>query len=749
MNFINAIKKETIIICNDSFKKKFLKEKKLTPIKFMNLSEFVEKMCFSYDERAILYTVNKYHVKYEVANTYIKNLYYIDNIDYNIPKLDFLVKLKRELDDSNLLTYNNNFKKYIKNTDIIIYGIRITGFFKKILQGLEYKVIERKYRNYEHSVYEFPRMEEEIEYVAHSISELIYNGIDINKIKLTNVDSSYHNTIERIFSLFNLKVSIEHKVHLSSFQEVKEFIKTLKNNDIEFAIEQLDKNNEMYHEILKVINKYIKYNDKDLLIYKLENSHLTDDKYTNIIEIVDYLEYVSDDDEYIFMIGFNDSLIPKNVMDTEYITDNIKKYVSIDDTRIVNKFLKEDTLKAIYDIKNLIITYKLSDFKHTYYPSILCNKFNVIKVNNYSNTSYSNIYDRIKLVKRYDDYFKYGYKSDDFSLLNNNYSIKYNSFSNEFTGIERQTNKLKLSYSKMQTYNKCQFRYYLSSILKLDIFEENFSTIIGRMVHFVMEKCLSDNNTDIDKYLTEFIGDNTFTKKELFFLEKYRISIKELLNQVLLEKEYSLFNEAMYEKEIVIDFGDNVEFVGIIDKILYYKANNTTYVCLIDYKTGSEDISLNYLKYGINIQLPIYLYLSTKLDFNNIKYTGFYLQKLNINDKDYRLVGYSNSDKDILSIIDKNYDNSKIIKGLKTNKDGSFSKNSKTLSNDDIDKIKESVHNQIINVIDNIKNNQFNINPKVNNDKNISCEFCQFKDICFMTKKDEIKIFPQEFGGDE
>ena len=200
---------------------------------------------------------------------------------------------------------------------------------------------------------------------------------------------------------------------------------------------------------------------------------------------------------------------------------------------------------------------------------------------------------------------------------------------------------------------------------------------------------------------------------------------------------------------LYLDLGNNITFTGIIDKILYKEENDKTYLALIDYKTGSEDITLNYLNYGINIQLPIYLYLSEQLDLPNKSYCGFYLQKFNIAKKDYRLIGYSNSNKDILSIIDSNYDNSKIIKGMKTLKDGSFSSYAKVLNDEEINQIKEKTKEQINKAIHNIKNNVFDINPKIDDNKNIGCEYCQFKDICFVKKQNQIKIYPEEFGGEE
>ena len=749
MDFLNEINKETLIICNDNDKELILKRNKLINIKVLNMNEFISKYCFDYDEDAILYLMNKYNMKYEIALMYIKNIYYIENKDYGIKKLDFLVQIKKELDENQLLKYNEYFQKYLKSISIIVYGIRLTKFHINLLKDINYKYIDREYKKFQHDIYYFDTMEEEIEYVASSICKLIFSGIDVKNIKLTNVDSSYYNTITRIFSLFGLKVNIPYSSSLVSFPYVKEFIELYRQYDLEYAIEYIDKNNQLYDEIVSVINRYIKYDNKDLIIYKLENSFINSYKFDNAIEIIDYLNYVSNDLDYVFMIGFNDGVVPNSYKDIDYITDNIKEMVMLESTKDKNIALREDILKSIYNIKNLVITYKLRDTKKTFYPSSMCINFNVLKGEIDTNISYSEVYSKIKLTRSIDDFIKYGYKNNQFSVLYNNFSVDYNSYDNRYKLINRVMDKLTLSYSKMQIYNKCAFRYYLTDILKLDIFEENFSTVIGSMVHYVMEKCLANNDMDTNKYVMEFLGDRQFTNKEKFFLDRYKLCIKELLDQIMLEKEYSSFDNAMYEKKIDIDYGDNIKFTGIIDKILYKEENDKTYLALIDYKTGNDDISLKYLKYGLNIQLPIYLYLSDYLNFRNILYSGFYLQKFNISEKDYRLLGYSNSNRDILSIIDNNYDNSKIIKGMKTLKDGSFSSYTKVLSNEDIDKIKNITKEKIHEVIENIKNNKFDINPKVNGDKNIGCDCCKFRDICFVKKKDRVEISEEKFGGDE
>ena len=748
MEFIEDITDETLIICNDSVKDKIISLNVLKPIKIMNMNNFLNNYLFSYDENTIIYVMGTYHVKYDIALEYIRNLYYIKDKYYDNNKLDFLVNLKKELQDKDLLIYNDNFKNYLKRVKIIIYDIYLDGCFLDVFNDLDYVIVPRTYHDYGHDIYEFADMESEVNYVAKRICKLIDEGIDISKIKLTNIDKSYYHELVKIFGMYNLKVNIPYESKLGSYPLTQEFIKLyLSNDNIEGILETLNDYSSIYEELVNVINRYLRYDNKELLIYKIENYLIRSSGYDNGIEIINYMDYISDESEYIFMLGFNEGIIPKYYMDTDYITDNICDLVLLDKTRDKNIILKERIKQVIGDIRNLVITYKLKDYKKRYYPSNLVSLYQVKKINDEDNISYSEVYDKVHLIKCYDNYFKYGYMDDNLTSLMNNYTIKYNSYDNKFKGIDRVMNKLSLSYSKMQLYNKCAFRYYLSDILKLDVFEENFSTVIGGMVHYVLEKCLSNNNMKIDEYVSDFLGDRAFNAKENFFLLKYKECIHELLSQIMLEREYMLFRDALYEKKIDVDFGNNVHFVGIIDKILYYIDDDTTYVSLVDYKTGSDNISLKYLKYGLNIQLPIYLYLSTKLGFKNVKYAGFYLQKFNIIKRDYRLDGFSNSDKDTLKIIDNCYDNSKIIKGLKTNKDGSFSRYSNLLSDEEINMIIKDSEMMIQEVIDKIKNNRFEINPKVSDGVNIGCEYCKFKDICFKQIDDEITIYPEKFGG--
>ncbi len=60
---------------------------------------------------------------------------------------------------------------------------------------------------------------------------------------------------------------------------------------------------------------------KKELIYELKNTRIEFDKYTNLVEEINYRKYYSKDDEYVFILGFNQDKIPKIYKDDKYLSD--------------------------------------------------------------------------------------------------------------------------------------------------------------------------------------------------------------------------------------------------------------------------------------------------------------------------------------------------------------------------------------------------------------------------------------------
>ena len=151
------------------------------------------------------------------------------------------------------------------------------------------------------------------------------------------------------------------------------------------------------------------------------------------------------------------------------------------------------------------------------------------------------------------------------------------------------------------------------------------------------------------------------------------------------------------------------------------------------------------------MQLPTYMYLAQN-SYKNIRFAGFYLQNITLDnksdddkEKSLKLIGYTNTDKDILEYFDSNYMESSVIDGIKINKDGSFSSNSlkHMLNDNEINEVIDITKEKIDETINNILDSKFDINPKYDKG-NIGCEFCKYRDLCFMKEYDFVKIKSSE-----
>ena len=736
----------SIVICSNTMKRKILSQNILLNIKIMSMNEFLKKMTFDYDDEAILLVMQRENVNYSLAQLYLDNIYYVDN-NYDNLKLKKLVEIKKYVYDK--LIFDNLFKEYAQNKKIIIINHNLSKYEKKIFKNLNYQEIDLRCNNYNHKVYAFRYMEDEVNYVGNKICELIESGVNINKIKLYNVSSDYEKVIRRVFGFLNLKVN---------FKTIKPLISTIPGNyfvnhldNIEETIEYLKNNYDLkiVNKIISICNKYAWSNyNKELIIEALRNNGLNDEYYDNGIEIINCLEAL--DDEYVFLLGFNEGIIPKSYKDEDYINDSIKMDF-LENTLEKNIISKNETLKNIKSIKNLYITSKEKDNNQTFYISSLINDIEYIKEER--TKTYSKLYDKIEYTKSLDNYNKYGTIKDNLGILSNTYNIPYNKYNHLYKKISNfhLDEKLKLSYTSFQKYNECGFKYYLDNILKINPFENTFSSMIGSLVHSVLENNLK-NNIAVDEIIDKFINENELSNKELFFVSKLKDDLKKIIKIINIQKSMGDLDQALYEQNVVIE-NENYNLVGKIDKIMYKELTDKTIVCLIDYKTGTADISLKYIDYGLGMQLPIYAYLVNNTKLKNICLAGFYLQKIHLEtpkkenksldeiyEDNLKLVGYSNKDKDVLRLIDENYENSTVIKSMKTKTAGDFYHYAKVLNDEEIKQLVDFTKEKLKETANKINNAEFDINPKKIDKDNISCMFCKFKDICFTEDADIIKI---------
>lgn len=757
-----------IVILNDYAKKSFIKKiDKLINVKVITLSELKRKYYFDYDNKAIYFVSNKYNCIPEIAKIYIENIYYLKDIDNE--KINFLKDIKNDLDSNNLLTYNNLFKEFLKGKEIVLYNLKYTDkFYKNIFKELEKFSKITIYNDEDNSIvkelYKANNSEEEIAFVCSKITKLIKSGVNINNIKLANVKSDYEFIIRKTFKLFNIPINLPSFETIKSTSLVIKF-KELYNSDINETIEKLKEfintkeENDIYKSIISIVNNYLWSNDfllvKDMVFNDIDNIKTPREKLKNAVEVIEFKKELVTDEDYVFLIGYNEGVIPVNYKDEDYLSDSIKEKLGLSTSFELNENAMNETKDNIRNIKNLIVTYPSHNLSSEIYISSSYEKdlFEEKELNISFNES--NAYNKLKLVSEKDENSKFGTITDNLLKLSSHYKdMKYNSYDNKYKIIDKTKIKeffkdgLTLSYTSINDYYMCSFRYYLNYILKVNKFEDTFEATVGSIFHKILSMCFDHDIDIIRTYETEIENSNyEFNESEKFFLSILKDELVLIIETIKNQLSYTQLTNSMYEKKIVIDVDKDLQirFKGFVDKILYNEFNGKTVVAIIDYKTGNPNLNINNTIYGLEMQLPVYIYL-IKNEIKDVKIGGFYLQKIlnNTTDKEKRLdslklQGYTNSDLEYIDKVDSSFNDSKVIKSLRTSSKG-FYYYSKMINDEEIDTLYNVVDSKIKEASMSILDSKFDINPKEMNNENIGCSFCKYKDICFMKPKDTIKL---------
>ena len=234
---------------------------------------------------------------------------------------------------------------------------------------------------------------------------------------------------------------------------------------------------------------------------------------------------------------------------------------------------------------------------------------------------------------------------------------------------------LQISVSKVETYARCPYSYYLRYILGLRDRDQSEADglLIGNIVHNVLELTVRDVQ---EKYGNDWTAVDDLMLEDMAmghlrdaFAEKYEvfgdddIVVKDIY-PYLSNKNKSMYNNLadMAKKNIRIikyhinagnmkplaeeqDFsatldiskadGSTMPLVinGKIDRIDSYTEDGKTYIRIIDYKTGNGTFSMEDIDYGMKVQLTTYMdiivdIMKTKLGKDAVVPEGMYYYKV-------------------------------------------------------------------------------------------------------------------------
>lgn len=790
--------KQIILVAPLSYQKTLMvkladRTNRLVNIKYMTLENLLKGLTIDYEHDTIFYLMNKYHFNYDVAKVYLQQLQLLSLLKEDTLNLSeknkylFLQEIKADLQKANLIKDESTFKLKLKNKYLIIWGyFTLTKKDKKILEEVNYEFWPlTRGKEMVNEANEFQTFNEEIAGIAEKIAELISQGVSLSQIKIVGETTTNKELLNHYFKLYHLPWQSTNKSKLNHYPITKEVLtKYLDKTLDETYVKSLSESSyEIYQQVIAIINNEIKIISNNQTSRKLLENYLemvlnnTNYKKNCDIEAIASIEIdeaLFNENNYLFLINFNQGVYPFIHNDDDYFKDVTKLANGLDDSLEMNSIEKNKIIFLINSPNKVFISYHLLHNEKPVFPSPLINELSLKKLPKVMKISkYANEYNLYQLSCLLDQFLKYGKVSNELMDLLATYKMAYNDYDNSYKGIDLtlyhklMNNKLKISYTSLNSYYNCAFNYYVNTVLNIDEFSNNFNTYYGKIVHGILAK-VYDDDFDFEKtwgYWQEN-QDYKLSLSEQFFTEILKDKVKELVNLIIKQEELIIDHETMYEKEVKKEWNlelNEEEYAitlkGTIDKVLYHQikdeVNQTikNYITIIDYKTGYFNTSIEKVGNGLNLQLPMYLYLAKQISElkGEIIVSGFYYQNVDLSDlleiaddKKLKAImwdGYTNIDTPMDGFFGIDYDENSLIKGFKLNKDGSLCARAKVISENQLNLLLETVKQKVDSGCLAIIKGEFMINPKRDEkDRNISCKYCQYEDLCFKNYRNEVKL---------
>lgn len=768
---------EDIIIVSNKYIKPILIQKfsnQMRKITFKSFDEVKDDIYTTIDYQMLFHNM-KEDTNLEVLRIKLANSYFIQQ-DSNEPFLHELYLYHQ----NNHLILDENHLSYYKSKKV--YFVNYYGDDDLINQMLPFlKHYERCFTtnsiDKELTVFHFENYDDEILEVVNHIAILLNKKVDPAKIVIHKVNKDYLNKLEEYLMIYKIDYIVEGEGSFFDVDIVKNFFHDLKNYEAmrlnkvlkDYLIDKKD--NKIFSKIGKVLEPLIML---DLTINSITLDLIKDvfihtiyqEEVTNAIKIENVLNHIYDDDTHIFIMNFSHGEIAHIYKDDTYLNDKIRKNLklltSFDRTQIEEKKI----LDCIHSYESIHLSYSTYCSSKIYMPSNLIKELAKKRIVNICDASI-HIYHivnedmaKMRFFKAYALYRLYQKKTFDYLYgytyfcadLTKRYQSDFNA---TLDYLALPTLFMELSYTKLNDYFSCPFRFYLKYILNIEEkMEDNNSTFVGRMYHFVLEKVVAKRYIDrrtkeevlenISVYICDFVKNQTYEIKDKlkFYLNKFSEELKLIVEIIMDFMDHSSFEVLGLEQKLEKQLDDYTVVVGLIDKILKYQE----YYLVIDYKTNPVHPNWYALDVGLDLQLPLYLYL-IKANDPNAKIAGSYLQSvfrtslLKYEDKplskvmleQLKYVGYTLQDRDVILAIDTNALNGSgsLPKQIVFNK--GFYKNflKKSFTQTQFDAIILYVEKLIFEANKKIRKGLFPILPLTDEKNESVCRYCRLKDLCY------------------
>ena len=801
MNILNTlINEDCILVVPEELNSYFLEIRKLYPrthFKLFTLRNLIRELRGNYLDKEAVNACFDIFSDYTYAG--IKEILEILFYSFNIETCDDgrFIELKNKLEEKKLLKIDEEVCLLLKNKRVLFVNYERSNVVHNLIKKLNLKnykfiklndVIDVSTTRYYHY---FFNIADETHYGLVELLNDIYENEDVNKAKVVLDTSRFQFYLQLYLTNINIPYRIKNTTSLLDTKIYKELM--LKINDDFKVLDYLDsvkdyyKNDQLFdnvYDLLKDYNIDLRKNKKVNIYEILSSKSMYEDNYSNYLDFDSKIVFSCINNIYVF--GLDSNFVPNAKKDNKVFSYAFKEKMGLDSLDQINE-MTQNLEQAFLSQKSIkYVSYHLKD------NSGMNNLSYYIKALNYipcKNKLHQFEYDE-EIAKVYysslkNKYLLSGEHADELALYYEYFLDKpIKMYSPDFKKIDNYkfNNEKIYSYSSLNSYYECPFKFYLSNILRLGIFTETIFTRFGNIAHKIMEN-VYDDDFNFEKRASDAIGEiykdeSLIPAKDKMLLNRFLFEVEDVTKMIREHKnnmsyktsysEYEIINTIPLEYEGVLNDGIvnksyQIKLLSRVDKIIKLQ-NDDIYV--VDYKTGTTTFSYKtFIERGENAQLPFYYFMIRNSNDEKLKdcsLNGVFIQHLLKNNEDlyniyspsnivlesiklsgifyndfdsYRSFDYSLERKteqegaELTSdFVAKSKLNSKKVKGK-----WKFNASSKGgVSNEELTSLEKVLKNYIYNNLYGIESGIFNITPisdLVKSGKS-KCSFCDFKDIC-------------------
>ncbi len=525
----------------------------------------------------------------------------------------------------------------------------------------------------------------------------------------------------------------------------------------------------------------------------------------------------------VFILGINDGVFPSvnknegflNDSDREVLKEhgielakgtlerlyednfNIYKAFTIAEEKLYLSYVSSDTEGKAQRPSSLISKIKKLFPKIEEESDVINEKHEILT----EETTYEELIKNIDKLKEEEidkiwyDVYKYYDQNDEW-----NEKLKANLEGLKYTNLPQNINKenlqrlygntLKASISKLETYKRCAFSYYLKYGLKLKPKEElkiqsiNTGTFMHEVIDEFFETLkqkgkslqefsiygepeeLQAKDQEIKQIINKIIEEKLKENKNYVFTssKKYKLLVERLkriifkalkyIIETLLASDFEIAgteiefaNNGKYKPiTLNLDNGKRVEIIGKIDRMDIGQNEEGKYLRIIDYKSSAKDVDLNEVYAGLQIQLLTYMDAICKEEdlmpagilyfslLEQIIKSDKKLQAEEIEEKireNFRMKGLILADIKVVKMQDKNLTQgqSKIIPAYIDKSGNLSSKRTKGLNKEQFEILQKYIYQTIKEISSEILEGNIELKP-YNKNGVTPCEYCEYKQIC-------------------